>query len=249
MSSDIAGRMDRHQCPNISANIFRYGRKSRYSKQLPGTFIFAAIYFTWTNHNNKAEYSISDSLYDSFEATWDSPNLTFPWASAISVKVVRPLSETTAFGGWDPDPTGLTDGRWKQTLHPPADDPTFDFSGESVKEADAAGTHSDTCWFPASMFAQFNKVTGGKWIVQAGNAWRFDYVGWLNPAVTYYRLPHGAVPARAPCVARFPQQMKIKAPPETSRSNYAGINKLVGKIGLTTVTSKRAGSSEIRTWP
>jgi hypothetical protein len=166
-----------------------------------------------------------------FNSNWFTKDGRFndPYSFQITVPVVRPASETTAFVDWDP--TGLTDGRWKQTLHPPASDPTFDFSGESVREADAAGTHSDTCWFPTSAFAKFDKITGGTWTVAAGNTWEFDYVGWFHSAVTYYRLPHSGVHARAPCVSRFPQQMTVKAPVDTAYSNYAVINALGGNVG------------------
>jgi hypothetical protein len=170
--------------------------------------------------------------------------------------VVRPDHETTVFHDWYP--ANPTIGRWRQTLHTPADDPSFDFSGESVQETDAAGTHSDTCWFAGSMFKKGGKISGGTWDVVKGNLWGDlakpgfddDYVGWLSAAVTYYRMPHGTPPhVSAPCVTRFPQQMTIKAPPDTSYNNYAGINGLGSDIGVTTVPSIRAGSSKTKTWP
>lgn len=94
---------------------------------------------------------------------------------------------------------GITVGRWRQTLHPPADDPTFDFSGETVQESDAPGPHSDTCWFDKSAFGKRDTITGGTWTVKAGNVWEFDSVGWLvrpqeSDAVDYYRAPQFGEP-------------------------------------------------------
>jgi hypothetical protein len=213
-----------------------------------GPYLYGPIHFEWTLHKNLTAVP-NFGPTATFNSEWDTPDGVYmvPYSFQITVPVVRPASETTAFVDWAPG--GLTNGRWKQTLHPPASDASFDFSGESVQEADAAGTHLDSCWFPASAFAKFDMITGGTWTVAANNKWKFDHVGWFHTAVTYYRLPHSGVPARAPCKARFPQQMTIKAPADTSYNNYAGINGLGGNIGLTTVTSIRAGSRMTKTWP
>jgi hypothetical protein len=203
------------------------------SGDCPGTtFTFAAIYYKWTEHNNK-------SITDPFTATWTSPSFVFPFSFDIKVKVVRPSSETTVFNSWDGATGGL--GKWEQTLHPPADDPTFDFSPESVREKDAGGGGPDTCWFSGSAFSPFTAITGGTWPVKTGNTWGFDYVGWFSTAVTYYRAQ-----GRAPCGTTFPQQMTIKSPADKSYKNYAVVNTLGGKIGTSSVTSIRAGKKRTR---
>ena len=220
--------------------------------ECPGTtFTFAAIYYKWKAHNNK---TITNMISDTFNATWQALDSTLPLTFNIEVPEVRPARETTLFVDWWP--ADQTIGRWRQTLHPPADDPTFDFSGESVQESDAPGMHSDTCWFLGPAFMKADRITGGKpggWTVKAGNVWEFDSVGWLvrpqeSDAVDYYRAPQFGEPARAPCGNRFPQLMLIKAPPDDSYHPYAGVNELGGQIGKTKITSIRAGSQMTRTW-
>ncbi|MGH9831066.1 MAG: hypothetical protein ACREDR_48295, partial [Blastocatellia bacterium] len=186
---------------------------------------------------------------DTFNATWASDGWNVHYTFNIKVPVVRPDHEKTAFASWYPGKP--TKAQWQVTLIPPADDLKFDFSGELLKEADAPGTHSDTCWFNESIFPAFTEVAGeldDGVPVEAGNHF-VDVVGWGYTEVAYYRLPQEGIPARAPCGAQFPQQMKIKAPPDTDYNNYGVINLLGAKIGTTTVTSIRAGKPAKKTWP
>lgn len=194
------------------------------------TFTFAAIYYTWLTHSNR-------SNTDSFQATWTAPDFTYPFTFDVTVRAVRPASEKTAFAGW----YAQGPGKWQQTLVPPATDPNFKFGGETVQEFDAGGG-SDTCWFKGSAYAPFTKLSGGTWTVSAGNKWSFDYVGWLNPAIIYYRAQN-----RAPCGFTVHQQMKIKSPVDKNFVAYAKVNTLIGSFTKTTVTSQRAGSKATHT--
>ncbi|MGH6794170.1 MAG: hypothetical protein ACREDH_02975, partial [Methylocella sp.] len=156
------------------------------------TFTFAVISYKWTAHNNK---NISGTISDTFNGTWATSDGKFntPVTFNIHVPVVRPASETTAFVDWDPEKPTI--GRWRQTLVPPADDLTFDFSGQSMEEQDAPGTHSDTCWFPESDIGPADTINGGTMAtVQANNVWEFDRVGRSPRAVTYYRVPQKGLP-------------------------------------------------------
>jgi hypothetical protein len=201
----------------------------------PGhTFTFAAIYYTWNVHNNKA-------IQDAVNAVWQTPDGKFaaPLNSMPQVPIVRPVGETTAAAGWDSAGSGL----WKQTLHPPADDPKFDFSFDLVQESDPGGGGPDTCWFSGSAFAPFTSITGGTWAPDSKDVWKYDHVGWFTTAITYYRSKK-----RAPCGTKFPQQMQHEAQNvETSFVNYGPVNTLGGSFTKTTATSKRAGKSQTRT--
>jgi len=200
----------------------------------PGkTFTFAAIYYEWTAHNNKSaslnDIFIPGKANDFLYATWQAITVTpFPFKFEISVPLVRPSSETTAFAAWAPTGADAGTGKWKQTLHPPADDPTFVFDGETVQEANPGGGGPDTCWFAGSAFKPLIAITGGTWTVAAGqvttsNDWGFDYVGWHDAAIAYYRLHH-----RVPCGTTFPQQMTIESSTDFAWVNYGTVNTLGG---------------------
>src|ERR1700724_2136873 len=55
----------------------------------------------------------------------------------------------------------------------------------------------------------------GAWIVNSGNVWKFDNIGWISDAVTYYRNPTSPSfpppPLPVPCGTTFPQRRTIKA--------------------------------------
>jgi len=232
-TGEITGHLDNGQCPDK-------------------TFTFAAIYYEWTAHTNNTalpnQLFVGGKANDFVYAIWQAITVTpFPFEFEITVPLVRPSSETTAFAAWAPTGADGGTGKWKQTLHPPADDPTFVFDGESVQEANPGGGGPDTCWFAGSAFLQFTGITGGTWTVAAGqvttsNDWGFDYVGWHDVAVDYYRLHH-----RAPCGTTFPQQMTIKSPTDDAYVNYGTVNTLGGSFTATTETSLRAGHRKTRT--
>ena len=152
----------------------------------------------------------------------------------MQVQCTSPTSETTTPIGWDSDPTVYS---WDQTLLPAA----TNFTGRTVTEQDPGGGGPDTCHFTGSIFTPFTAITGGTWTVTSGNHWGSDHVGWHSSAVTYYRAQ-----GKAPCGTTFPQRMVIDC--STGPITYA-TNTLGCDINSTTVTSTRAGSMAIRTWP
>jgi hypothetical protein len=155
-------------------------------------------------------------------------------SAPVNVVCTSPTGETTTPVGWDSDPTVYS---WNQTLLPAA----TNFTGRTVTEQDPGGGGPDTCHFTGSIFAPFTAITGGTWTVTSGNHWGSDHVGWHSSAVTYYRAQ-----GKAPCGTTFPQTMVIDC--STGPLTYA-TNTLGCDINSTTVTSTRAGSMAIRTWP
>lgn len=79
-------------------------------------------------------------ISDPFNGTWKAADSTLPVTFDITVPAVRPDHKTHGFVEWGP--VHLTDGCWRPKLHPPADDPHFDFSGESLQEMDSPGSYS-----------------------------------------------------------------------------------------------------------
>ncbi len=128
---------------------------------------------------------------------------------------------------------------WQQTLAPAA----VNFAGRTVTEvnpvAGGGGSGLDSCHFAGSAFAVFDRVTGGNWVVRAGNLWGVDYVGWFRNGVDYYRNR-----GRAPCGTSFQQQMVINVAAGTAPyggNNTGNTNTLGGDINVRSVTSRRAG--------
>jgi hypothetical protein len=194
----------------------------------PGkTFTFAAIYYTWDRHSNEA---ISDAI----KGRWKAKDFNIYAPVSIRVPVVRPSTETTVAAGWDASGNGL----WRQTVHA-ADDASFDFSFDTVKESNPGGGGPDTCWFKGSAILPFTAITGGTWFPDEHGVWEFDHVGWFTASVTYYRKKK-----RAPCGTTFPQQMQHKAQVEKGFVNYGPVNTLGGSFTKTTVTSTRAGKKQ-----
>ena len=226
--------MDARYAANLwSGNLWTHLGEAGQRRLPRNDFTFAAIFYTWTAHNNK-------SKTDDFAATWTSPSFNVPFSYDVTVPVVRPAGETTTFVSWDAK--GL--GQWRQKLTPPAADPNFDFSGETVEEAVGGPGGPDTCWFTGSAYSKFTAITGGTWPVRPGNLWGFDHVGWFTTAVKYYRNK-----GRAPCGTTFPQKMTIKSPADAAFAKYGTIYVLGGSFTNTTVTSKRAGFQKTRQLP
>ncbi len=99
-----------------------------------GPYLYAPLYFDWTLHKNLTWY-LGYGPTAFFQSNWytkDGWNL--PYSFQITVPVVRPIGETISFKGF----TGVIGnglvGQWLQTLTPPTDDPSFDFTGETVQE-------------------------------------------------------------------------------------------------------------------
>ncbi|WP_217468642.1 DUF4157 domain-containing protein [Paraburkholderia fynbosensis] len=149
-----------------------------------------------------------------------------------------PTGELTSWIGWGTDPDYATIGMWRQQLLPL----TTDFSGCEVFETDPGGG-TDSCWYNYSAIFPYNKVSGGPpWIVEPGNYWKTDYVGWHDYAVDFYRKD-----GRAPCGSSFLQSMHIRRP-SGGDQEYAR-NQLAGEFDANQVSSSRAGQTEIRNWP
>jgi len=197
------------------------------------TFPYKVANYKWTS-------TTSSAPQDFFSLQWTTPDGAFTEDSDWLAELLPP-SETTAFKGWATSMSEPTIGQWRQTIGPK----TIAYAAVTVQESDPGGGGPDTCWFSGSKFAPFTAITGGTWVVQAGNTWGYDYVGWLKAAVMYYRNK-----GRAPCGTTFPQQMQVQfATGDTTFYNYLGVNTLGGNIGTTTVTSIRAGKSQTKTWP
>lgn len=166
---------------------------------------------------------------------------------AISQPV--PTGETTAFAGFDAMMTCgegmdcITLGMWNQTLTPA----NVNFQGRTVTEENGnpggGGSGNDTCHFAGSVFGRFDRITGGDWTVGAGNVWGVDFVGWLLPAVNYYRDK-----GRAPCGTTFQQRMVINMRVGTRAyggNNTGNTNTLGGNINVRSVTSTRSGQTRM----
>jgi hypothetical protein len=237
-----------------------------------GPYLYAPIYFKWTLERNLTAVP-NFGPTATFNSTWYSPtgcmppscDFVSPYSFQITVPVVRPDHETTEFVAWDT--ANPTVGEWKQKLHPPSDDPSFDFSGELVQEFAAAPVGPDTCWFVGSMYPKFEKITGGTWSVgqlvtelattQPGKkVWGADFVGRGFPRVAYYRLNSPTFKIAGSCGTQLGQTMKINAPSDPAGSytaygsaNTGNVNVLGASLTATTVTSIRSGSSMTETWP
>jgi hypothetical protein len=178
--------------------------------------------------------------------------------------VVRPDHETTAFIGWSRiNPTW---GKWQQTLVPPGSDPTFDFSGEHVNEFAAGQAGPDMCYFSGSQTVPFDKIQNKPldfWVVQSGNIYKPDDVGYGFIFVNYYREFSPTLKEFGSCGTRFGQEMEINAPsdPPNTYTPYGSTNtgdvnalgasmkKAESIFAPAPVTSIRAGMSETKVWP
>ena len=196
-------------------------------------FPYDAANYTWTAKTSSAPQ-------DFFSLQWTTPDGKFTENSDWLAELL-PQSETTAFQGWAKSISQATMGEWQQTIALQS----VAYKGVTVQESNPGGGGPDTCWFSGSKYTPFNSITGGTWTVKKGNIWGFDYVGYFQGPVTYYRAK-----GRAPCGTKFPQQMQIKyATGDPKFYNYGTVNILGGKIGTKTVTSIRAGQSKTETWP
>jgi len=177
-----------------------------------------------------------------FWDNWESDGWSMCWETRgesedeqpVEVQCQLPTGETSAAGSWG---TGslATALSWNQTLTG-----TGTFTGSTIAEDQAAGG-SDTCDFQNSEIEKY-KLTGLDATVTSGNHWGPDVVGYLTPAVTYYRQ-HG----RAPCSATVVQDMYISCTDMLHK--YTSGNLTVG-ITSTQVSSKRHSAAAVSTnWP
>jgi hypothetical protein len=145
--------------------------------------------------------------------------------------VILPKAETTAFLGWSKRMVRSTAGEWSGTLHPRS----VSFAGTWVKETDPGGG-TNTC-------SKITGVTTGRWLVDAGNEFSPDIIGFTEVETTLYRRA-----GRAPCGFVFPQVMEM----ERSGGTVPYTRHFLGAgIDVDTVSSFRIDKSTIETkrWP
>jgi hypothetical protein len=153
----------------------------------------------------------------------------------MQVQCPKPNSETTVGIGWDTnDPTLY---KYEQTLSATG----VSFVGRTVTEQDPGGGGPDTCHFTNAAWDAFDHVNGSSWTVISGNKWHYDFVGYHSGTVSYYRNQ-----GRAPCGTTFQQRMVINC--SSGPIQYA-LNTLSADISSTTVSSSRAGTTAVKTWP
>ncbi|NOT63377.1 MAG: hypothetical protein HOP19_24470 [Acidobacteria bacterium] len=165
-------------------------------------------------------------------------NSANPYTTCAVQNCPVPTSETTIPVDWDNNvPTWY---HWQQRLQPPPS--SISFQGRRTYES-SPNPGQDDCWFQGSARPIYNQVTNNSnqsWPVNVFNEYGPDKIGWSPVSVTYYRAQ-----GRAPCQTAFYQQMKINC--GSQRHLYA--THIVGAdIGVTTVSSGRAGQSRTKTY-
>jgi hypothetical protein len=148
-----------------------------------GPYYYKPIYFKWTLRKNLTAVSHYGPTA-AFSSNWKTKDGQYdiPYSFQITVPVVRPKGEKTQWAGWNNKfllGVSGTVGEWIQTLEPPDDDKSFDFSGETVRERFIGG--SGSCPIPPVPRAgQTSK--GSSWPVESGNKWGPDGVGFGDEA-------------------------------------------------------------------
>lgn len=197
----------------------------------------SVVYYTRIQHNNKSIRPDKAGAVDTFTYHWTTPDkywdLTIP--VYVASPVVRPKGETNAFESWNEGK-----GHWRVTLVPPDNDPTFDFTGEQVRETYV--TESDGCVGAGSSKSNAETVKNGP----PGNFG--DSVGYSACAIEYARAKK-----RTPCGYRITQKMEISAPSDGGVfTQYGGglntliaivtgrlIDQVEGQHSIGTVSSQR----------
>jgi hypothetical protein len=157
-------------------------------------------------------------------------------AFTLGLACYVPDGETTTFARWSQTfPTAAT---WNATL---GSLPGMDFEGRTVRETDA-GSGSDSCWYPGSIFPSLTDIPPAEATVGAGDLY-IDTVGWTPAPVIYYQAN-----GRLPCEFVSRQQVQMKCPDGSFRS-FGDVRVLKGGIRSTSVTSYRDGHTASRRWP
>jgi hypothetical protein len=255
--SNLNPSMSGTPTPNVP-----YGPAMLGNGDCPGmTFMFSAIYFNWTAHNNQSAMPnpggsgpcpVADGACPvaTFSSTWSTPDGEFddPYTFNVDVPVVRPMGEMSSFVNW-------LDSRanWMPTLVPPNSDSSFDFTGESVTENTVT---KSTCYGRGigSMGSTPYSQNSGWTIVNKVMFNKPDTVGWSPCAVEYYRCVKATPPA---CGYTGTQQMKIKSQADTNATAYIYTTNTVSatidgfvissyfyKLGFGNVTSQRSTPSD-----
>jgi hypothetical protein len=161
----------------------------------------------------------------------------------IDTACTVPTSETSTSLGWNGSYPSRTTHIFFQELAPSGSS----FSGRKVKEFDAGGTTTDTCWFEGSAIDQATQVIsdpGIEWTVGGDNSYGVDDVGNYEDTVAYFRAHAPSLP----CSVTGPQQMRISCGSPTSFVPYSQ-NVLEEGIATTTVSSQRQSNYQERSWP
>jgi hypothetical protein len=112
----------------------------------------------------------------------------------------------------------------------------------------AGNAGSDTCHFSGSPYNPQTSISGGSWPVAGGplsghsNQWGYDYVGWTEAGVNYYRTQAPAHNHPLPCGWTFYQNMAISCSSSSTPITYATNNVLSATINATSVTNCRIGT-------
>jgi hypothetical protein len=152
-----------------------------------------------------------------------------------------PTSETTAVEAT----VFTTETAFNQSI---SDSAGHSFNASTVEEGNAA-PGQDTCWGTWSIGPRFTGIPTNPpstWTVAGGqvlgqpNHWGFDYVGWSQTAVDYYRVQAPAHGVAIPCRFTGYQSMQIQCPNGTwwtYTPSYG--NKLTATIEQTDVINCR----------
>jgi hypothetical protein len=162
---------------------------------------------------------------------------TFDEASVTTPGCVKPVRESSTFGGWADSDGFPTSAKWDQTLFPT----NKNFYGRHVTETNPGGG-VDGCHFAGSRIEPFTAVDGDTWTVGVGNQWGDDANGWSVDDIEYYRNQ-----GRAPCSTTVPQRMVIDCPSGTPAVYATHALKLT--IGTETIMSWHNGAVADRAWP
>ena len=178
-----------------------------------GPYKYGPIYFDWTLHKNLT--AVPDyGPTASFNSNWytDDGNYNIPFSFQITVPVVRPKGETNRFESWNG-----AKSRWRVTLVPPDDDPSFDFTGETVQETYVSD--QDTCLASGASVANSTVVKNGP----PGNFG--DSVGYDACVVEYARAVR-----KTPCGYSIKQKMEISAPSDGGAFTQYSMNDLRAEV-------------------
>jgi hypothetical protein len=162
----------------------------------------------------------------------------------IEAACEMPTGETSGSEGWWTTFPNQTQHKFRQTLSAGG---SPNFSGRYITEVDpvSGGGAVDNCWFVGSSIPQITTaVTGGAWVVDPGNTYGIDTVGWNEPGANYYQQNAPTLP----CSLFGPQLMSISCRSSSDQTPYSE-NELVDGIDSGTVSAKRQSNFQQRNWP
>lgn len=204
---------------------------------------YASINFDWTLRKNSSRKRNHGRPTTRFGANWSTKDGQYdvPYIFDIDVPVVRPKGDTSTFANWLSGPLSGTWGRWIVTFQPPDKDPSFDFTGEEVREefisaneqcaTKAPGVLGTGAVTPPGTPASWKvgELKGAGVTMPAGkNQWGWDFVGWNGCAIHAYRCAKATVPE---CGNDVLQGIHIKSPADDDFSEIIYQQSLREAIG------------------